>query len=490
MTNKQGIGLFVCLLFLAGAAFTTLVADPPAEVVLQMVDSAGHPIAGVAITPDGLRPKSDTSSRGGHFGWTEKSHDIKPTPLTSDANGRVLLRYPRYVHERIETGEVSFEVDHPDYCFDRPFREVSAAPSRSGGLKARLKFAVFQLLPKGRFTPEPVVLQSGAVVRVSAQNAAGEALTNFVVQLPGLSWLNSSNDWRTVAPRVKESRRVPAGPRTLRVVQLGGTGPISFAEPASFTARAGRTNSFTCRVLPGLRVTGRLDAAVPRPVANGRVIVEVASGVAPRPEDRIVWHTWTKVSAEGEFTFECLPAGEAELVGICDGWVSANGTHVSRPGASVVPQLFALPSAAGRLELLMEAAGALEVRVLDKLSRPLARAEVHTWPNAVWGGFGRRILGGDLFDTSAFFDGSAPARHSLWSQSNPDYLQLTDATGTALLRNIPVGSQACFAKHGEFEMPVKRGPFGSHREERVQILPGSTNRITIRMNPAGTEPEH
>jgi len=489
MTNKQGIFLFVCLLLLAVAALTTLVTDPPTEVVLQMVDSVGHPIAGVVVTPDGLRPKSDSSSRGGHFGWTEKSHDVKPTPLISDANGRIRLRFPRYVHDRVETGEVSFEVDHPDYCFERPFRAVSAAPSRSGGLKARLKFGLFQLLPRGRFTPEPVVLQSGAVVRVSAKNAGGEPLTDFVVQLPGLSWLNSSNDWRTVAPGVKESRRVPAGPRTLRVVQPGGTRPAGFAEPVRFAVTTVGTNSFTCSVLPGLRVTGRLDSAVPRPVANGRVVVEVISGGASRPEDRIVWHTWTKVSAGGEFTFESLPAGEAEFVGICDGWVSVNGTHVSRPGGSVVPQLIALPLATGHLVLPMEPAGALEVRVLDNLGRPLARAEVHTWPNAVWGGFGRRILGGDLFDTSAFFDGSAPVRHALWSQRNPDYLQLTDATGTAMLRNIPVGSQACFAKHGEFEMSVKRGPFGSHREERVQILPGSTNRITIRMNPAGTEPE-
>ncbi len=133
--------------------------------------------------------------------------------------------------------------------------------------------------------------------------------------------------------------------------------------------------------------------------------------------------------------------------------------------------------------------GALEVRVLDNLGRPLARAEVHTWPNVVWGGVGRRILGADLFATSAFLEGSAAVRHAYWSRSNPDYLQHTDATGTATLRNIPVGPQSCFAKHEQFEMPVKRGPFGSHREEQVQILTGSTNRITIRMNPAGTEPE-
>lgn len=322
-----------------------------------MVDSVGHPIAGVVVTPDGLRPKSDSSSRGGHFGWTEKSHDVKPTPLISDANGRIRLRFPRYVHDRVETGEVSFEVDHPDYCFDRPFRAVSAAPSRSGGLKARLKFGLFQLLPRGRFTPEPVVLQSGAVVRVSAKNAGGEPLTHFDVQLPGLSWLNSSNDWRTVAPGVKESRRVPAGPRTLRVVQPGGTRPVGFAEPVRFAVTTVGTNSFTCSVLPGLRVTGRLDSAVPRPVANGRIVVEVISGGASRPEDRIVWHTWTKVSAGGEFTFESLPAGEAEFVGICDGWVSVNGTHVSRPGGSVVPQLITLPLATGHLVLPMEPAG-------------------------------------------------------------------------------------------------------------------------------------
>ena len=490
MTNKQGILLLVCILLLGVAAFTTLIADPSAEVVLQISDSAGRPVAGVVVTPDGLRPKSDSSSQGGHFGWTEKSHDVKPTPLVSDVSGRVWLRFPRFVHDRVETGEVSFEVDHPDYCFDRPFRVVSAAPSRSGGLKARIEFALFQLLPKGRFIPEPVVLQVGAVVRVNAQDAAGVALTNFFIQLPGLSWLNSSNDWRTVAPGVKESRRVPAGQRTLRVVQPGETRPIGFAEPVSFMATTGRTNSFVCPVQPGLRVTGRLDNVVPRPVVNGRIIVEVTSGVAPKAEDRIVWHTWAKVNTDGEFTLESLPSGDAELVGICDGWVSVNGKHVSTPGRSVVPQLYALPLPTGNLVLPMEPAGALEVRVLDNAGRPLPRAEVHTWPNVVWGGVGRRVLGGDLFDSGTFFEGGAQVRYAFWSQRNPDYLQLTDAAGIAPLRNIPIGAQSCFAKHEQFEMPVKRGRFGSHREEQVQILSGSTNRIMLRMNPAGTEPEH
>jgi len=68
-------------------------------------------VAGATIKPDGLRPKNN----GGHYFWTDR-FEVKPTPVTTDSSGVARVPYPHYVIEHLETGEISFSVDHPDFC--------------------------------------------------------------------------------------------------------------------------------------------------------------------------------------------------------------------------------------------------------------------------------------------------------------------------------------------------------------------------------------
>ncbi len=133
--NKP-IRLLVLVLAIIAAGLFYIRSTPPNPVaVIKVVDTSGKPIAGAIIRPDGLRPKRIN----GHWGWSE-DNPVKPTPVTTDARGIARVPYPRYVFEKTETGEISFGVEHSNYCSDRPFRVVSAAPPANATLKDQATF--------------------------------------------------------------------------------------------------------------------------------------------------------------------------------------------------------------------------------------------------------------------------------------------------------------------------------------------------------------
>jgi len=113
-------------------------------------------VAGATIKPDGLRPKNN----GGHYFWTDR-FEVKPTPVTTDSSGVARVPYPHYVIEHLETGEISFSVDHPDFCSDRPFRVVSASPPANARLSVKMEFYCRYVLAfitrKVSVRPDPVV---------------------------------------------------------------------------------------------------------------------------------------------------------------------------------------------------------------------------------------------------------------------------------------------------------------------------------------------
>jgi hypothetical protein len=122
--------------------------------IIKVVDTAGKPVAGALLRPDGLRPKRIN----GHWSWSE-DNAVKPTTVTTDALGIARVPYPRYVFEKAETGEISFQVEHPDYCSDRPFRVVSATPPANASLKTRADFIYRWLTGRVVTRPVPVILQ-------------------------------------------------------------------------------------------------------------------------------------------------------------------------------------------------------------------------------------------------------------------------------------------------------------------------------------------
>src|SRR5262245_39795735 len=137
--------------------------------LLRVVDASGKPIAGAVIQPDGLRTKQGAYS-GGHYGWRSGPDWPPNKPVATDADGYDRIPYPKYVFERIETGQISFSVEHPDFAPDRPFREVDARPPAGAPWKVWLDYIWGRLRIKAVVArTAPVVLQRGAILKLTAQ---------------------------------------------------------------------------------------------------------------------------------------------------------------------------------------------------------------------------------------------------------------------------------------------------------------------------------
>src|SRR6185503_17181664 len=147
-----------------------------------------------------------------------------------------------------------------------------------------------------------------------------------------------------------------------------------FSPVVAITAAAGKTNEVEVELGPCVKLAGRLDETVPRPVRKGRVIAQVSP-----PE----WHAWSEVRDDGSFEIASLPQGDLEIVALCDGYVSTNG-----PGQFPhmhYPQKYSLDTNDLSVTVGMMPTAALEVTVTDDQGKPLKDAVVAAWPNVRYG---------------------------------------------------------------------------------------------------------
>lgn len=475
--------IWVCLVLLLLALIVHLCLTKPTPVaIIRVVDAGGKPIAGAVIKPDGLRPKKN----GGHYGWSE-TLEPKPQPIATDARGIAPVPYPAFVVERLETGEISFSVDHPDFCPERPFRTVDAAPPRNAKLLEKLQHFGNVLLRRVRARPEPVVLKRGAIVQVSGYIGSRDGfVTNLFADVAGFWFASSTSAWRDISAAVRECRRIPEGNRTLRLAHAAADGSIYFSEIESFTAVAGATNRFELELKRGSRLFGRLDDAVPRPITNGRIVLEVIPPGFQKRGDRLHWHAWTMPAPDGSFSFDSLPPGVVEIVALCDGFVSHNPPS-SRRGLRV-PQAFTNPPPDQPVVIAMEPTATLEVTALGERGQPLPGARAWLWPNVIWADWGTTVLVSDLYNSADFLRPNPPDLKKLLEQrSRVVFEAVTDSNGVALLRNLPVETDAFMVSHADFELPVRMDSGEPTRARSVRLTPGETNHETVTLQKRGTE---
>jgi hypothetical protein len=168
--------------------WVSLAAPKSPVALIRVVDAAGNPIVGAVIKPDGLRPKPGPHASG-HYGWDAGRLGVPNSPVMTDKHGYARVPFPKYVVERLETGQISFSVSHPDFVPDRPFRRVSfwlpaGAPWRDWANQtwARIRRKAFIV------RPEPVVLQRGATLKLAIRSGpAGYRDRPLFGQVSGVS---------------------------------------------------------------------------------------------------------------------------------------------------------------------------------------------------------------------------------------------------------------------------------------------------------------
>lgn len=480
--------LAAALLVLALIVFVVTGPKHPVA-LLRVVDTAGQPVSGAVIRPDGLRPKSGPYAHG-HYGWRAgPDSGVPDKPVSTDNNGEARVPYPKFVFERIETGQISFSINHPDFVPDRPFRAVATTPPSGAPWREWVDYVLNRIRIKALTSQtEPIILQKGAILRLSLRPDAPRAGdTPLFAQVSG-TWSSDTNFWFRPEPDTLVTRRLSAGPHTVRAVQFDTEGQAWFSDVVSITATSGVACDLKVELKRGVTVRGELDATVPRPVQKGRVIAHVWPPDCRPEDDPPQWHTCTDVNADGSFTLDSLPPGDLEIVALCDGFVSANG-----PGRFRMryPQKHVLGSGDLTVTISMEPTARLEVLVTDEQGRPLKDALVSTSPNVRYGEWSATVLGSDCYHTTDWLlNGFETGTAKWWSLGAfQDFSATTDSSGLAVIPNLPTEADEFHVEHPKFVLPaVETGVGDRHREAIVALVAGKTNRVSVKLVPRDQSP--
>ncbi|HEX5221751.1 MAG TPA: Ig-like domain-containing protein [Verrucomicrobiae bacterium] len=468
-----GVGLCLALALVA-----LIVTAPPHPVaLLRVVDANGKPIAGATVIPEGLRTK-DGPYRSGWYGWRSEANHVTNAPVVTDEEGYAQVTYPKFVFERIETGVLCLSVNHPDFVPDRPERVVATALPAGAPLTAKVKHLWERVLHKKLLSrPEPIVLHAGAMLKISVTDK-GDAPSNAVL-FAQASGASDSVTWVRPEPNVIIAPRLAAGTQLVRAVMLDSNRCAWFSDVVSTTAVAGQTNELALALKRGVAVHGRLDDAVPRPVRNGRVVVNVWPQGAKPKENPPRWHAWTAVKEDGTFVINSLPHGELEIVAMCDGFVSTNGPGRFR---TRYPQQHSLGSNDLHLVMGMETTARLEVHVTDGRGKALPGARVVTWPNVRYGEWASTILMSDCYNSADFLLGKLDRKS--FRRSVLDFEGTSDTNGLAVLPNLPPEVTQLSVEHPQFVLPIVRTSNNQdHRRASFTLVAGKTNRISVQLEP-------
>jgi len=489
--SKIRLGRIVAAVVIIGVFFLWVlrqlsVSGPPIAII-RVVDAAGQPVAGAIVRPAGLRTKAGPYSSG-WYAWRADQNGVSNSPVRTANDGRATVSYPRYVFERIETGVLCFEVNHPDFAPFNPEIAVDTTPPAGASVSVILKYWLDRVRHGALVVrPDTIILCKGATLRLSAAaDAGGASGLPMFAQVKGLS-ASDTNSWLRPEPGVLITRRLAGGAYILRAVRIETNGVASFSQVASSTATVGQSNLVNLTFTRGATVRGELDASVPRPVRNGRVIAHVWPQDCKAQTSPPEWHAWAKVRDDGGFEIASLPPGDLEIVALCDGFISTNGTGKFN---FRYPQNHVLGTNDLAITIGMEPTARLEVSVLDNEGKPLKGAKVVTWPNVRYGEWAATIFASDCYNTVDWFSLTAPKKPLSWNRTVADFEGVTDSNGLAVLANLPPTTKEFAVDHDKFTLPATTMPGGGRKERYagVALIAGETNRTSVQLEPINRAP--
>jgi len=464
--SALGISL---LFFFAVAGCNTSAENPSVsgkvefkKVAVVVQDEEGKPIEGATIMPEGFRVKGIHGADA--YSW-RKDLFGPPEKVATDSDGKAYIKYPviGVPEEKEYTGQLFFSVTHPDYATARP-QEYSVD------------------------TPEkPIRLTRGIHLKVSGYIGDNHQPVPELAPMLNEEEIHAA-DWRKMDDHVYAFNKMSPGGHLLQLMGRLSSGQIVYSEAQEFTAEKGKDYNFDLEMKPGIRLEGRLDDNVPRPVTNGRVLIGV------RPREFPAWTNWEQVdavfkkfpnvsrwrsyrpiAADGTFVFESIPPGGLDVIVLGDGFASKDGgTYVHNFG---VPQAFPLQAPTTRIEVATEPTATLEFTAKEKDGKPIPGASVSLNPNVIRIG---GIFGEMRKSSEEPFNKLAPL---------PDvpYSAKTDKDGVAVVQNLPACTGGLNVEHPQFQVPLQDPKGWRNRYVRVSFKAGETNHLTMVLEPKGTE---
>lgn len=481
--------LLVLILVLAAAIILAAVLLPRTPVaVIEVVDEGGKPIRGVTVKPYALWPKPAGGQRG-HYIWTKDWYDVPPEPVVTNEAGIVKVPYPAFVVERVETGKITVSIKHPEYISDTRDIVVSTIPPRGAPWRVRMNFIIDRLDGGAAVTrTNPIVLKRGELVILKPAETL-ESVTEFYAQTSSEGW-HDNDFWDRSQPGVVVSRKHAPGVHAVRLIGLNEDNKLMFSEAFDITIKEGVTNSVSLALKPARTVRGRLSDNVPRPVLNGRVVVNIVPAGRTSRDPVLRWHAWTSVNDDGSFEMPSLPAGDLEVIALCDGFISVDGPGQRQSSVIRYPQKHIIGTDDLDIVIDMEPTARLEVTVFDDNGRLLEGARVSTWPNVCWHNYGSTIFCSSLYKSVDRLRQLHKDQNDFPRDIPAGFLGISDANGVAVLSNVPARQTDFAVEHKDYVLPkFGIGGAAARRQASMVLEPGALTRKTVVLEPRDKNPQ-
>ena len=138
----------------------------------------------------------------------------------------------------------------------------------------------------------------------------------------------------------------------------------------------------------------------------------------------------------------------------------------------------------------MEPTARLEVHVTDGKGQAVKGARVATWPNVRYGEWSATILLSDCYNSADYYLSNAVIRRSPgWFRSVSDFEGTTDASGLAVIPNLPVTVTEFSVEHPQLALPSVVTAGGDRRRyATVKLFAGQTNEASVQLEPRERSP--
>jgi hypothetical protein len=137
----------------------------------------------------------------------------------------------------------------------------------------------------------------------------------------------------------------------------------------------------------------------------------------------------------------------------------------------------------------MEPTARLEVQVTDDKGNPVKDARVSTWPNVRYGEWSATILTSDCYHIADRLQEGPISKSMPWWQPVPDFEGTSDSSGLAVIPNLPMNVAEFSLEHSRFALPAVVTTGGEKRRQAsVTLIPGQTNRVSVRLEPRDESP--
>lgn len=478
--SLAGIGLTGLLFVLAaGCEFTKSVSAkfPSAtefkQALVVVQDEDGRPLAGASVRPYAFRVLGPRWVD--NYGWWTTNRFEAPDFVTTDQEGRAWIKYPvvAFPEEKLLTGQLNLMLTHPNFC-------PQGVDYLVGG-----KTNTFRL-------------KRGITLEVSAYYGANRQPVTELV-LPNFHGGTKPDDWEKRENGVYVFHQLGAGGHLLQLMGRLASGELVFSDALEFTAEPGKACHFELEMKPGIRIEGRLDDRVPRPVKNGRVLISVRPPQIPAylvPEDMDSvwkkigyfrsWQTYRPIAEDGTFVFESVPPGEVDVIVHGEGFISKsfgklqnriNGKLTEDGPPFAIPQPFPLTAPVTKIEIATEPTASLEFTAKTKWGQPVEGATIYLNPNVM-------RMGG-IFGYMR--KSSEEPLRKIQPLPELTYSGKTDAHGKVVISNLPAIGRGLDIEHPQYVIPLQEPNGLPNRRVPATLSPGQMTTVTVTMQPAGKD---